>query len=540
MDRLPPEVLQQVCFTCDIATAKSLRCCSSRFDELAARAIFRDIYVAKLEQPLRNMSAVARHAKLRHYVHRIYFFNALLNDIYDDFEIWELNVDLRESFLDYSAREGIQSCEVWNKAPRNILLEYEEPTIAGAWARAASRVVDNHGKRARVRTIAITPERLQYHHERMQFHLSSQRAVIDQCLEEQAYDSNLGAFSRLSEVKIYGSAPLFNRHETYDLLSGSDHNRFPIESALHLDTLIQNPWDLTEVEEVFVNTQHSDIARSTFYLLKALEATNAKLRSLDFGILPWSIWQENADLVYWPNLHMCASNVMKSLQDLSVRFFLITSGDWNRTAAWIPFQISEFLNAAMMVETVTMYLVDKQESWRTGREHRGHAIYDWEEEIIADVSQILERVRWPRLRVLRMGLCGVTGQAFTTFMKRHSDTLRVLIIGDLQLVVSSQEANRQPSDWQPIMEAVAPLMSLDKVEFTHILDEVQEENNIRVIESSEEALPDGVTCGQTQAARKWKEHGRQVSEWFQNGGSGKYPTWFEGNGNDLQRRSLRS
>lgn len=65
MDRLRPEVLQQICFACNTATAESLRCCSTRFDELAARAIFREIYVAKFHYSIDKMAAIAKHPNLR-------------------------------------------------------------------------------------------------------------------------------------------------------------------------------------------------------------------------------------------------------------------------------------------------------------------------------------------------------------------------------------------------------------------------------------------------------------------------------------------
>lgn len=65
MDHLPVELWQQVCFACDAKTLKSLRMVNGVFCELAARALFAEVFVAILEDSLCNLQHIAAHPVLR-------------------------------------------------------------------------------------------------------------------------------------------------------------------------------------------------------------------------------------------------------------------------------------------------------------------------------------------------------------------------------------------------------------------------------------------------------------------------------------------
>lgn len=478
------------------------------------------------------MEAIATHPVLRHYVRRFFFLNALLDRSFDHFDTWQSSIDSREPYWEFQAREG-DHFRSWDQAPRIILTPDGCPSDGRTWSKAESVVKTPDKNLANIRTILTTRETLNRHHERMTSLLCSQNNSMNNNSIQQVFEDGLGCFSKLQDVKIYGSSPLYPRHDTYKLLGGIDQYRYPFVSALQLDTLIQYPWDATEPYRYhFVNKDYSAVAKSTLDMLKALGSAKVNLRSFDFGTLPWSIWQKTADMVYWPEYHSYATKMMNSLKELTAEFFLLDLGNHDPLSASISFQITEFLNAARSVETVDVGFNDRQHFARTGEQCRIHdRIPDWEEDNAADVSQILERVWWPNLKVIRLYGCGLTQHAFFTFMKRHSQTLRELVVGDLRLIVGPPivGAQRQRSDWRPIIEAIAPAMSLEKVCFGHLLDETQEARIIRFIECREND-PDqtrSVESYQYDAVMEWEDHSRCVADYLQRGGLGEYPEWTE-------------
>lgn len=389
-----------------------------------------------------------------------------------------------------------------------------------------------------------TLETLNRYYERTQSLLYSQKAIPDNNRLEKKFEAMLGYFSNLKEVKIYG-APMFPVHHIYNILAGEDDYRVPIESDLQLDTLLDYPWDPTELQvDQFVNAKRSDVAKSTLYMLKALGSTNTSLRSFHFGTFPWSMWLKTADIIYWPDYHPYTTRVMKSLKEFSADFYLLALGNYDPISASVPFQIAKFLNAARSVELIKVDFRDRQYFAETGEKFGpGHDRFrNWNPDNCPDVSQILERVWWPRLKEIRIGGCGLTEHAFLTFMERHSQTLRHLAVEHLRLIVPPipMQAPRQPSDWRPIIDAIAPRMSLETVELDRLYDEAQEVSIIRFIDSLED-LPESYSVyvdAQGEATSEWRDYSHRVAAYLQSGGSGKYPEWISINDANYRRGDL--
>lgn len=65
-----------ICYHCDITTLKSLRFVNRAIGDVAARALFQEIYVATLNYPLRNLSCIANHPVLRHFCQSAFLLHA--------------------------------------------------------------------------------------------------------------------------------------------------------------------------------------------------------------------------------------------------------------------------------------------------------------------------------------------------------------------------------------------------------------------------------------------------------------------------------
>lgn len=89
MDLEGAKVWQSICYRCDSQTLKSLRFVNLAINEFATQALFQEIYVAILGFSLDNLSNIANHSVLRHYVKRLLFCTQLLDQRYCAYEGWK-------------------------------------------------------------------------------------------------------------------------------------------------------------------------------------------------------------------------------------------------------------------------------------------------------------------------------------------------------------------------------------------------------------------------------------------------------------------
>ena len=508
MESLPIEILQQMCFACDFRTAKNLRCSSRVFDQLAARAIFRNVYVAIFDESMTKMLKIAHHPVLRCYVHKLWFLNALLDEAYTDYEVWEEAVDLRKYYFD----EGPEAQQVGENAP-HILLEGQDLESNG-WPL--------------VHDIVVTPEVLKARHERFVSLFWAQRGIVAGETQEKRFRVAFANLSNLREVKNYNvlsTIAITHPRDAHDAFKAESRRITPFVTRLQQETFLAYPFDLVENRDRYVDQEHSVVAKSIFCILKVLGTSEHNVRVIDFANMPKSIWQQSSSMTYWPRYHTYTEKAFHDLRELRVQFSLLPLRDSDTDPLSIPFQISKFLCSATSLTTADLDFVDNR-SFSMNEEEPSSEIMGWGGSLVADVSTIFQRVWWPKLRELRIFRCGLTEHAFISFMKRHSDHLKILNVGTLNLVMpmTVTGVDVRTSNWQRAIQRVAPCMSLDAVKIEYIQDAFQKACN-DIAREEYEKIPFAISS--LEALARWREHGRRVSDYLRHRGLGPYPQWYD-------------
>lgn len=518
IDCLPVEIIQQICFACDFKTAKNLRRTCRVFDQLAARAIFRDVYVATLDESMTKMLKIARHPVLRCYVHKLWFLNAILEEAFTDYEVWENAVDLSKKVVVSSERfNQIICCEALNN-----LFEGEN-SAESAWPF--------------FRHIFVTPERLERYHERFVSLFRAQNAIIESDVQERAFRSAFARFSNLRDIKLYNcndklAVPRFQ--DTFEEFEAQSQQCKPFITRLQRETLIAYPFDLSESDRRYLESEHPIPEKSMFCILKILGTMEHKVQVINLEWVPWSFWHQSASPTYWPRYHHYIKDAFHGIQIMKVKFALLPLSDYDTEQLSIPHHISRFLSSATSLKIADLDFFSGP--LPLDEEAFSDPICQWEHDWVADISSIFRGVHWPKLRELQVRRCGLTEHAFISFMKRHSGHLEVLNVDTLNLVkpMTGTGADVGMSNWQRAIETIAPCMSLEAVKIEHLQDDFQKASN-DIAREEYEKIP--FTFAPCEALIRWEEHGRRVSDYLRHRGSGPYPQWYD---QDLQPENCQS
>ncbi len=108
MDRLPPELLAQVCSLSDIRSLKKIRLVNTICARIAAQYLFEGLCFSLIPRYLDKVTEVAFHPTLRFYVRTLYFDLDILDEKYADYKTWEAEIDTREHII---------AEEIWPKYP---------------------------------------------------------------------------------------------------------------------------------------------------------------------------------------------------------------------------------------------------------------------------------------------------------------------------------------------------------------------------------------------------------------------------------------
>ncbi|KAL8873005.1 MAG: hypothetical protein Q9174_001465 [Haloplaca sp. 1 TL-2023] len=501
MATLPTEMLQQIFSDSDVRTAKSLRCCCSRFNELASPIVFESLHIALFGDSLRDAMYIKKDSFLRRLVRKIIFVNTRLDDKYSDYQVWESELDLRETHSSAFLRNPELSYNTLHKAPR-IIVE-GEPT-------------NYDYKGTPIGTLEMSRQRLKGHHEKFLELLSSEHYAVNSNMLPEVLTE---AFPELERIQIQGFPSGGTNINIFEAHTNKDMKEIPVITALSRDTLLSRPFLASRYYQRDLN---SSMWYSPLSVLNFLTTAQNKLRSLHLDILPWCIWRPSSKFRYWPFLSTI-SIAFQNLTNLSLilPMHLFNNGNERTTSA--SYQIAHMLNCAVNVQTVELVFscVGISQAPKDSR------LKNWHPDRIPDISEIFKRVRWPKLEMLHFRNGGLSEKAFVRFMRAHRRTLRGLFLTDLKLITSDPTTRDATADmylggdWRSAMEQVAPLMSLEKVEIEGLLDRVQRHRVLQFV-----AWLDGHSHSvPTKAHRYWKIYGHEVAAYLQSGGKDAYPPW---------------
>ena len=499
MAALPTEILQQIFSDGDVRTAKSLRCCCSRFNELASQIVFRRLHIALFDDSLRTVMSIKKDPILRRLVRTVDVLNARLDEKYSNYQVWESELDLRERLSSASRRNSGIPYSIWNNAPR-IVVEGEPANY------------DDSG--TPVKTLEMTRERLKYHHEQFLELLSAERCAVNNNMLPEFLT---GAFPNLDRIQIHGFPYGGAKVNVFEAYMNKDIEVIPVMTALSRDTLLSWPF---KAYDYYAWDSCSSMWYSPLSILGFLTTSENKLRSLDLDILPWCIGRPSSKHRYWP-FHSTSRIAFQDLTTLSAQFRTGLFGGHTARMVSVCCQIAKMLNCAVNLQTVELKFCCK------GRQSpKDPRLMNWNPDRISDVSEIFDQIRWRKLKTLQLERCGFSEKAFVRFMKAHRTTLRTLRLTDLKMITSDTTSHPLVDDclgydWQLAMEQIAPLMSLENVKLEGILDRVQKHRILQFVawlDGHSHSLP-------SKAHRHWKIHGHDVAAYLQSGGKDVYPPW---------------
>ena len=516
MDRFPAEIWQQILDDCEIKTAKQLRCCSKDFNDFASPTVFEEVYFSFCSiDSINRLRKVAHHSTLRHYVRRLFFLNMILDDKYRNYWEWEQALDLRESYKLSERRNG--GCRMaYIKVPKFIDQEDEEDVSMTLVPRQVL-----YKGRDPVYTMIASRKLLKRYHQCTFGLIEAQTHVLSSNVPAEIYDLAITSFSNLKDIRICRSESwpslVLN---SYDFISGNESIPIPIVTALQRDVLLNNPFARANRHLLF-GPQNSEthINSAALSLTRALTKAQKKIQVMDFNKISWSM--EAATSPTDRDDYKCYTRAV--LPNLRTLIFKLEWQGLNGSEPGLTAmstQFADFLSSAVNLEEA--FLDFEVPSWTMyddlNPQQPPYYIWKWNDPHVSNLSSIFGQVQLPKLKHLRLQECAITGSAFTQFMTRHSQTLRSLEIGQLKLVSGSQ-------GWRPVMEAVAPKMSLDMVKIDRLIDGVVETQAQRSLGEPRGGNRLAFEDRHLTVTALWQEHGRLVADFLQRSGVGDYPCW---------------
>lgn len=465
MERLPNEVWQQICYHSNIQTLKTLRIVHPIFNDLAARVLFRTVYVAVFYLSFRNMYQIASHPVLCLYVHKIMFQRQVLDDRCCNYQTWLETIDLR-ALSDPRVKICNETRKVWADA------HYFFPDIPLPEEFIASVDLGS------CQIIRVSEKSLMSSHSRFK-RLCLQQHYLFPSNEIDAKEVDPNAehgttpkprYVRAVDYLSYAVTKLINlcTVETFEepqevkctthRAAGDPEGAAPsFFSRLKRETLLKFPFHDSNFSDYICNPIVA--SEPIIVLLKALcplvRRTSSRLGKPKFNLvidaLPWSFWIHGFGSL-WARDSKTVLIILSRLRSLDIHFCI---GRPHAPAKLSPVttQMTEFMNGLKEVEQLKVKFKDP----KFGR----HFTSELPQYTLPDVSKIFQQISLQRLSDLSIGDCSFHEEVLVTFMQRHSKQLKRFNGIRLTLIGA----------WGSALQRIAPVMSLDVVNLQYLLDD---------------------------------------------------------------------
>ena len=470
MDPLPNELSQNICYISDTKTLKTLRLVHPILNDLAARVLFKTVYVAILKYSLQNLNRIATHPTLRFYVQKVMFLNQVLTDHYCDYQNWLWTIDLRARSdplwrIDNRIREMLRDAyHVFRDVPfsDDIVVNVDEGS--GQMIRVSEKdLVDKYLKYSELCT-EQTYLLLENEMDLEEVDLNAKRGVTPKPHHRSAFDYISHAVTSLINLHVVET---FEERRQVDHAQRTawDSEGAPLSflSRLQQETLLKDPFrDSKSSNHIRTATVTS---QPLMFLLKALTRLDKRPSSspgipkidLIINTLPWSFWVEGLGslLARDPKPFLSLLTCIRSL-DLEL---CIGHARTFQEANAVTSQMTKFFQSLETIEHLTLkfYISEHQDYSILGIPRRAGV---WHR----DVSEIFRQITYERLSTLSIGGCSFNEDVLVAFMQRHSKQLKRLKTTRLNILGES-------SSWRSAIERIAPVMSLDVVDLRCLLDD---------------------------------------------------------------------
>lgn len=482
MPLLAVELWQQICFASSIKSLKSLRLVNHDFAEIAARALFEEVYVAVfLEDSLSNLQHIAAHPTLCKNVVKLSCLDETMAE-FRDYEDWRSFIDLRDVgwTLPFEATR-VAAPEEWDSYLTIVLHDDIIP-------------LEHCGS---IRRLVVSEEFLKNCYQNYVRLCSEHGNIMSGNLDIRKTVLAIPQLLNLQSIRIYDSSGKANK--LLDVLVGMEESPIPFLSRLQQVTLLQDPFESFHMHQVDVSSGR--IARALASQISALSRLDqsSRVQELDIDGVPWCFWQPDLSISYWDYYRFLVPNAFHSVRIMKVCFHIGDSGENAPDSSCVHRQIISFLSACSQVEVLNFAFYYFNDWLSTGGEFVDYI----------HTAEIFRQCTWSNLKWLKVSSCGMSEVIFLDFMRRHSQRLRTFIAHNIQMTGPS-------NSWRHAIETIAPVMILTTVQVKGLQDE----------ELKKSGMLTGDNPGCRASARQRIYHAG-VSEYLKLGGKRNYPIWGE-------------
>ncbi len=256
MDKLPLEMLLEICSYCNITSLREVRLVSSALASAATPWLFEEVLVAFFPKSLENLRSIAFHPVISKYVKSLIYLGEMLEG-YTTIEDWEKQIDHRPGqhiwmLANHPEYYDLQRPEPWQTQGRLFRREYRE--------------IPRH---------TLSSEQQMYHFMRYQYYLNQQYWLY--------YTSFNFELLRTSFVRL-------NNLEKIQLSSGISNN------------ITQPIWRRLKTEILVVPDEHRAGRRPArphtngvpqlLGIIGACELSHMPIKTLDVGLIAPEFWSQ--------------------------------------------------------------------------------------------------------------------------------------------------------------------------------------------------------------------------------------------------------
>ncbi len=300
MDRLPPELLAQVCSLSDIRSLKKIRLVNTTCARIAAQYLFEGLCLSLIPRYLDKVTEVAFHPTLRFHVRTLYFDFDILDEKYADYKTWEMTIDTREPIIAEEIRPKYPETARWQCSQADL-----------------DRFHTN-------------------------FHclLASQKSLFDGQMDRVVLSVAFAMLPNLRTIESIENTCHDGAVATpYDSIKGYEKNWVATLSDIQRDTLLPDPYLHFSVSSL------PGLTRPLASLLSSLGLARKQIRTIELCI-PWQFWKQECPSGYERGVqpHICVA--FRCLESLDIHLMVDVYELEVALQGLMPLSITNFIGAA--------------------------------------------------------------------------------------------------------------------------------------------------------------------------------------------------
>lgn len=477
-ENLPSEIWQGICAYQDRKSLAAARRVCQRLADIAAHNLFQDLYVNWLPNSIDRLATIASHPKLSCHVQSLAFEQRLLRQDLTNFDDWESCVDFSplidrvmsgDDQRDQDRNEIHPEVDPWDgsfqdQAQRRMhsllsMVLKGQGTILADAGRLGIRASVNP---AQDRGLACMHDMVSKLVEGQPFLRCMHTVVLKLVKDQRALLADPGTPGLLGHLMF--SLPnlhtlrmtpfTFGEWTDYDCceLDFEAFDRWNVaRESLQAEFLLS---DAFEYDEALPHKALQPIQ----LVLDALVVVPTPIKSLQVCAIPAHFWMGGEEaLIHESNLMRKKEKEFLSLQSLDIRLIMSRRNNG----------LARFPQHCANVTYLNLHLYAGSS---TNPEAGSFCVRSlWNGYPLGEISEVFKQLQLGHLQTLVIDRFSISKEAFVTFMKSHTETLRSITFKIPYMTESVQQATGV-SSWENAIREVAPLMSLKHADLGELQD----------------------------------------------------------------------